>query len=299
MSETKDTEIRSKYDDFTVEELTEELKNVFFCSSQITGKEVAEIEQLLDILRQRDPLPGDAESEDLWGRFLEVHGDEFAKLGIRNTEEVVKKEAEAASVKLPDAAVITPVEAPAPVQERGFRKQLHTAMIAAAVVAVMVIVTVSASAAGINIWGWVPVWNEGSFRYVLEDSVPRDIPIALKQNGVDELLFPTWLPDGFILYEQQVHFEEPLLIHAAYFNKDRVVLIYIHSVPDRDKFLAVETDDESFTSYYTRDIEHKIYTNMGQIVCTWISGNYHVKVSGDITEEEMKKIIDSVYEVIE
>ncbi len=300
MSESKDTEIRSKYDDLTVEELTEELKTSFFCSSQISGKDVTEMEQMIDVLQQKSPLPDVYSGKELWERFLEVHGEEVSSLGIRNTEEVEEKESEVASATVVPVAV--PVKAtvePSPAPKRGFRKLLHTALIAAAVVAAMVIITVSASAVGINIWGWVPVWNDSTFKFMPEEAVSEDIPKVLKQLGIEKPLFPTWLPDGFVIDEQQIQSEKPIFILSSYLNKNQTITITIRESTDRINIGTAEKNAGDPEVYPVGDISHYIFTNYNQTIATWRVDELLIRITGDITSEEMVRIINSIYEVTE
>ncbi len=55
------------------------------------------------------------------------------------------------------------------------------------------------------------MWNDSAFQFVPEESASvtsLDIPEALKQLGIEEPLFPTWLPEGFVLAEQKKQMDE-------------------------------------------------------------------------------------------
>ncbi len=305
MSDNKDTEIRSIYDDYSVEELTEELKTVFFCSPAITDKELREMEQIMSVLRQKDPLPQVYSGAELWERFREVHGEELSSLGIRNTEEVKEKETEAESatvvpvpvpVKATEAAPTPNAEA-APTPKSGLRKLLHTALIAAAVVAAMIIVTASASAMGINIWGWVMVRENGTVRFVAEDAVSKDIPAALKQAGVDVPLFPTWIPEGFLLFDQQIRLDDSVHINSTYACKDKYLLISIRAI-NKDFSRTIEIEDEPPKEYLFHGVVHYIVPNCEQLVTYWTNSGYLVKITGNVNIEEIEHIINSVYEEV-
>ncbi len=299
MSDNKDTEIRSIYDDYSVEELTEELKTVFFCAPAITDKELREMEQIMSVLRQKNPMPQVYSGAELWERFREVHGEELSNLGIRSTEEVIEKEAEAASVTV--VPVPAPVKASAevtPAPKRGFRKLLHTALIAAAVVAAMIIITASASAAGVNIWGWVMVRENGTVQFVAEDALSKDIPAALKQAGVEVPLFPTWIPEGFLLYDQRIKLDDNIFIYTTYVCKDRAIDIVIRSTNNDSTSGMVEVEDEKPQEYYSSGNVHYIIPNYMKIVAFWLNNGFQVTISGNISLEEMQKIVDSIYDEV-
>lgn len=254
------------------------------------------MEQIMSVLRQKDPLPQVYSGAELWERFREVHGEELSSLGIRNTEEVKEKETEAESATV--VPVPVPVKATAevtPAPKRGFRKLLHTALIAAAVVAAMIIVTASASAMGINIWGWVMVRENGTVRFVAEDALSKDIPTALKQADVSVPVFPSWIPDGFLLYDQQIRLEDPIRVYTTYVFKDRSITINIRSVRNESKSGLIEIEDEEPQEYLSDGIVHYIISNCDQLVALWINDGFLVKISGDISIEELQHIIDSIY----
>ena len=303
----KDTEIMTQYDDYSVEELRKALDTIMLYS-ELNDSDVAEMESILAVLRKKAPFPHPHTAEEMWAEFQADHAEELAALGIRrnrDTEEVIEKDPEECADA--DAAFVVPIASAEKVQTvsagaepmHGKRGQtlIHTALIAAAVVAVMVIVTVSAAAAGINIWGWVPVWNDSTLQFVPETTpgIAVDIPSALKQLGIEDPLFPTWLPDGFILLEQQIRLEEPITLCAAYVLQDRAIIINIRYVSDVIPSLSTEKDNLDPIFYTVDNKEHLIFTNKNQTVASWKSEDCVVTISGDISIDDMKAIIDSIY----
>lgn len=301
MSKDKDTEIRSKYDDYSVDELKAALNAIFDSTDEFSDSQVEEMERIMAVLTKKNPLPHRYTAEASWKIFQETYSEELSRIGIRNTEEVMEEEPEATTVKLPEAVMVETPEEAAPIQKRGYRKLLHTALVAAAVIAAMVIITVSAAAAGINIWGWVPVWNNGTFQFVSEEAISStsiDIPTALKQLGIREPMFPTWLPEGFVLYDQQIHLEDPIILYASYVYKDQTVIITIRELSDRSKTGKIEMDDVNPIEYEKYGTTHYILTNLDAVVGTWYIDDYLVRISGNLTVENLERIIDSIYEVV-
>ncbi len=305
----KDTEIKSSYEDYSVEELQKALKDVFFATGDFSDADIEKMDQIVAVLKEKHPVPRKYTTEESWELFQETYSEEFARLGIRNTEEVMEKEpetvVETGSVRVAAAtsdAETVKAKPFVPVDEKPHRKcskkLKHTALVAAAVVAIMVLVTVSAGAIGINIWGWVPVWNDSTFKFVPEDSVPvtsLDIPEALKQLGVEEPLFPTWIPEGFLLAEQQIHMEKPVIILALYVCENRAITISIRPLSSESKVATIEKDDYESIVYTKNSIDHYIFSNNLQSTCSWISDSYQIKISGDISFDEIIAMIDSVY----
>ena len=83
--------MKSKYEDYSVEELRTALKTVFRVPDpnwdndeypQITNEELAELDEILAILRVKDPLPPPLHTaEESWAIFKAEHAEEFARLG--------------------------------------------------------------------------------------------------------------------------------------------------------------------------------------------------------------------------
>lgn len=309
MSKDKDTEIRSKYDDYSVEELKAALNAIFDSTDEFSDSQVEEMDKIMAVLTKKNPLPHRYTAEESWKIFQETYSEELSRIGIRNTEEVMEEGPEKDTVAAADPAVVIPeTSAKRTVPEtvttesgygKSHRRLFQTALIAAAVVAAMVIITVSASAIGLNIWGWVPVKDGGTFQYVSEDSVSKDIPSALKRIGIEQPLFPTWLPEGFVLHEQRIQLEEPIIITSVYLFKERVITITIREITDLSKLGIIEINDEPSVEYAIQGVTHNIFRNVDSVVSTWLINQYLVRISGDISINEMEKLIRSIYEVIE
>ena len=310
MSKDKDTEIRSKYDDYSVEELKAALNAIFDSTDEFSDSQVEEMDKIMAVLTKKNPLPHRYTAEESWKIFQETYSEELSRIGIRNTEEVMEEEPEEDTVAATDPAVVIPEAsakrtAPESVTTesghgKGYRRLLHTALIAAAVVAAMVIITVSAAAAGINIWGWIPVWNDSTFRFVSEEAVSStsmDIPTALKQLGVEEPLFPTWLPDGFELAEQQIVLENEIFLYSAYVYKDKVIMITIRPSDEIADTAFYEKNEGDPIEYAVGGNTHFVLNNYKTTSATWRTRGYTVRIVGDVTAQEIERIIDSVYEV--
>ncbi len=300
----EDTEIMNRYDDYTVEELREELQR-FFLYSDLDDDAVDEMEKILAVLREKAPFEHPHTTEEMWAEFKAEHAEELSNLGIpknEDTEGVIKKDPEEAADT--GAAVVVPITGAGrvptvsadtePRHGKRSQKLIRTALIAAAVVAVMVIATVSAAAAGIDIWKWVQVRGEGTVKFVAEDALSKDIPAALKQASVEEPLFPTWIPEGFLLFDQQIRLDDSIHINATYVFKDKIIAIIIRSLND-DTSKIIEIEDVDPHEYIYNGIIHFIIPNCEQLDAYWVNNGYLVKISGDITEEEIERIIRSVY----
>ena len=304
----EDTEIMTQYEDYSVEELRKALDTIMLYS-ELNDSDVAEMERILAVLRKKAPFPHPHTTEEMWAEFQADHAEELAALGIRrnrDTEEVIEKDPEECAdagaafvVPIASAEKVQTVSAGAePMHGKRSQKLMRTALIAAAVIVLMALVTVAASAMGFNLWGWVPKWSDEDVRFVSEDTEKpyvEHIPDVLASMGITEPLYPTWLPDDFTRTESQV-VEEPFFLHEKFEGNDRRLIITIYPVTDFATSVYQKESDQA-VEYIASDILHYIFDNTNEIVAVWNTENYTTLITGNISLEEMKKIIDSVYEV--
>jgi len=55
-------------------------------------------------------------------------------------------------------------------------------------------------------------------------------------------------------------------------------------------------EDQTYVVYERNGIEHYVMTNYAQVSAVWLFENYEFVISGNVTEDEMKMIINSIYE---
>lgn len=294
----KDIETMKQYDDYTVEELRAALQR-YFLFSELDDEAVDEMEQILAALRKKAPFAHSHTNEEMWEEFKTTHADDFAALGIRKdteTEEVVEQEPEA------DETVLSSAPVPIPRSRRLGRSILRVGLVAAAVVVLMAALTVMASAMGFNLWGWVPKWTDEDVRFVAEtpqkepdeDDLPN-IPIYLAAQGINEPLYPTWLPEDFMRIETKVS-EKPLFLYEKYQGDNRRLSITISSTIGSEN-AVYQKESTPPDEYLVSNVVHYLFSNSDEVTAVWYTEYYTTTIVGNISMVEMKTVIDSVYEV--
>lgn len=285
MSETKDTEIGKEYDDLSVDELKEELRIAFLQSDDEIGDDTMDkLDKLMAALREKEPLDHERSAEEAWEAFQQDHREELSPIGVRNQSamEVMPSQAEF------DRKMV----------RRSWKLFLRIGLVAAIVIVILFAVTAVASASGFNLWGWIPKWNSEDLRFATEAPEVVDthgIQSALAELGITESVYPTWIPEDLMC--TIVVFEtNPVFLHEFYSDNDR--MLYITIVPSSGSDTAVyQRDDTVSEEYIAGGTIHYIFCDIDQYSAVWYTENYTVSVSGNITLLEMKRIIDSVYEV--
>ncbi len=294
MLKEKDTEIMSRYDDYSIDELKEALKTVFLFS-ELSAADVEELNQIMAALREKAPFPHPHTAEEMWAEFKADNAEALANIGIRkleDTEEVVYKE----TVADPDVRQAIP-EIMA-VHSKRHRRLFRVGVIAAIMAVIIVAAAVTASALGYDLFGWIPKWNKEDVRFVseaTEQPYQESIPSILNELGITGLLYPNWIPEDLVL-TASTYDKDRFLFFEAYRRDDRFLSITISPTKTSDTavYQKVESPHEE---YLTSNVTHYIFDNTNEISVVWYTENYTTLIVGNITLEEMKRIIDSVYEV--
>ena len=285
MLNDKDTEIHNEYESMTVEELEQQLREAFFYTDQIDEPLMEDLEQICEALDKKKPLEDLDTVEEYWKRFTKYYAGDMLSIGIQN------------DTKQTEAPTTWQHREPK-VKTRDYHKALRVALIAAVIIALLAGATCVAAAFGYNLWGWIPVWDADELHFVSETQEPvlaSTISTALKQLGIDEPLYPTWLPDGFVLIESKID-TKPLIFHETYSKEGQYITITVSST-DWSGETSYQKETGSPMEYYVGNTVHYVFCNTNSVQAVWYTENYSVAIAGNVSEEEMTEIINSVYEV--
>ena len=285
MSQAKDAEIGKEYDDLSPEDLKKALKTVLLYTDEINDDTTAELDRIMAALREKEPLEHERSAEEQWAVFRAEHREELSQLGIRTDD----KEKEVRPGRKGSGQVG---------RRRNVRVLTRIALVAALIVVLLIGAAVTASALGFELWGWAPKWTQEDLRFVTEEPGAEDvhgISSALAALGIDEPLYPHWLPEDMKRENVEIQFE-PVLLYEAYQGNDRVLFITIvpSAISDTAVYQRSESDPEE---YIAGNTIHYIYSDVNHLTATWYIKDYTASIVGDVSIAEMKLIIDSIYEV--
>ena len=191
------------------------------------------------------------------------------------------------------------------------RRVFRVAYITVALALLLFATTITAVALGYDIWGGIAQWGRDTFGFQsIETSTPEslknsdrklaaydNLQTALEAHGISETVAPRWLPDGFVLEDLKVHSEmrTSISFNAAYTNEEQFVIIAI-TLLFNEPYGTLEKDEGDVQAYEKGGIEHYIMTNNGQNIVAWMNGNLECRIAGDISRDELIRIVDSIYE---
>ena len=184
---------------------------------------------------------------------------------------------------------------------------MRRAIAAAAVFALLVCLPLSANALGLeDLWDIIARWAKETFSFVSGEDTEITEPVpdneeeysslqdALIKSNRDPSIVPTWIPDGY-QFDSVAKEITPLRENYTvyYFNESRVLQIFIQSyiVDDPEK---VEVNDTLVEIYPHSGLDYYIFSNMDHYKAVWVSDNCECSITGDISIDDIKKMIDSI-----
>lgn len=118
---------------------------------------------------------------------------------------------------------------------------------------------------------------------------------AVEALGIAAPLVPSWVPERYILLSVSVdHRAAGAAIYADYKSEDGR-LNFRFSESARANQQIIEKDGTMEQIVLVKNIRHHILADQTETKISWINGDFECRASGDISEQEAKEIINSIY----
>ena len=180
-----------------------------------------------------------------------------------------------------------------------------TAAVAAVVLVVLLTLTAEAFSWK-DVWNVVAKWAKETFSFVGSDVATVNEPVPdydgectslqelLRKNKIDPSIVPTWIPDGFALGRIEKDVTPTQEIYRAFYSNDNKELkirvqTFLGEEPDK-----IEINKELVEIYEFSGLQFYIFSNMNQIRAVWATDSYQCNISGTLTIEELKSMINSI-----
>lgn len=230
--------------------------------------------------------------------------------------QILARREDAARRPDPDRAWNTFLEVYRPFVSAARRRVLaHALRVAAVSAAILVLITTTAAAMGYDLWGMLAGWTDEVLYLRPEQITPvqlEDIRIppepkefeglqqAVEAYGFSQRVMPRWMPEGFELAELIV--DESLLpynlVFIAFYQRGDDVLSMgadVH-IGERQSVGQWQKDEGVPVAYKSGRKIHTITTNCGTPYAVWANGPMECFIYGDISMEELERMIDSLYQ---
>ena len=185
------------------------------------------------------------------------------------------------------------------------KKSSRVRRCAAVAAAVVLLISIPITAVALNLgklWNTDLVWKDGQFSFQTEKPAiatkdNHEFQQALSNHGVDPSIVPSRILDRYDLKKITIDEEyERKVYKATYTNHksgqgDIIISVQTFLPSDPSKHQANEGILEV---YEVNGVEYYIVRNNKRLKALWLTGSYECFISGEVTIEEMKAMIDSI-----
>lgn len=266
-------EMKMRLREKPLSELMEEAKKL----SSISDCDIDLLRAYLDVLEEKDPvLPPDHDPAAQYEKFREDHAELF------------------------DVPEEMPERPTAPKRHFPRVRKVLTALAAAFCVVVMV-----ADASGAGVIDRLIEWGAETFSLqptsgvmeleTADENGFRSLQEALEYYEVENPAIPTWIPERYAIEEIIVLESDDSAIISGKYTANEQKLFIRTFVPFEEAFVFEKNMINKEASYTTQNgITFILSENVGDIRAVWDIDGYAYSVTGDITEKEIKQMLDSI-----
>ena len=187
-------------------------------------------------------------------------------------------------------------------KRRSLRRLPRRVAVVAAVICTLFATIIVAQAAGLDLWGVIVRWSEETFHFTYQG----DGPSSSWMEGREELeglklndYLPTWIPEGYIVEEIETHEMQERDTAIITFGGENlpVFCLFVDAYEDLEQmqYMTYEKDNASVQEQkLSNGGTVYLYTNGGDENSIYQNQNVICSISGDIPEESVIKIYESI-----
>lgn len=267
-------EMKMRLREKPLSELMEEAKKL----SSISDCDIDLLRAYLDVLEEKDPvLPPDHDPAAQYEKFREDHAELF------------------------DVPEEMPERPAAPKRHFPRVRKVLTALAAAFCVVVMV-----ADASGAGVIDRLIEWGAETFSLqpasgvmeleTADENGFRSLREALEYYEVENPAIPTWIPGRYTIEEIIVlESDDSAIISGKYTAGEQKIFIRT-SIPFEESFIFEKNVTDEYAQYIAKNgITFTLSGNLEMERAVWDISDYTYSATGDITEKELKQMLDSVW----
>ena len=178
---------------------------------------------------------------------------------------------------------------------------------AAAIIILIFSGSITAKAFGFDLWEIIIKWTQETFHFGYisdnnEVSEPNEystevfvgLQSALDDYDITTPLVPNWIPEGYVEMDVRT-FDTPKQrqFSAKYQNGDNIVKVWIENYLDYTP-VQIEQNGTVVEEYVSNGVKYYIFSDVESLQAAWIRDNYACYISGPLSLEEIKQMIDSI-----
>ena len=279
---------------------TEELEKLLAQDFAATGEEEPDVDYIMAIMgviKEREMAAGHQTTVDVdaaWKDFQEEYQGQAAAF-----DRTIQRETESS-----DHHQIQPAQTPRK-KTRAFRFVL---------VAAIIVVLLCGTATGFGrvfqamvnwtaeTFGFESPYEEESVDATEREDVYEKLRAAVTEY-TDLPVVPKWAPEGTMKGTdggvKVTERRDATQISSNYKsgNGEFAIYIYIHNViPPKYTVSYQWNEEQTITEYVAGGLEHDLVYNYESYIAAWTNENVECMIQGDLSEDDLKRMIDSIYE---
>ena len=204
----------------------------------------------------------------------------------------------------PNQPAVSPVPAAEHKKKRFFR---HTARIAI-IAAILCSFIVAAQASGLDIFRVIAEWTSEQFHLEWTTTPKVDTTnVSMQQlNSLQDMLTlydihtplaPTVFPEGCQFESVSAEeLQDGIRITTFYTVPNGKIFITIHNAIETLPFSDVEKNSTDVEEYSSHGISHYILEDVAASKAVWQNAEWECRITGSISHEELREMIDSIYQ---
>lgn len=187
-------------------------------------------------------------------------------------------------------------------KRRPLRRLPRRVAVVAAVLCALFATLIVAQAAGLDLWGIFVQWSDETFRFTYQGDGPSSSWMEgreeLKNMELNDYL-PTWIPEGYTVEEVQTYELRDQSTAIILFSGENVPAFYlsvdVYEDLEKIQYATFEKDDAPVREQrLSNGATVYFYTNGGDEQSLLQYQNVVCSISGDISEESVIKIYESI-----
>ena len=266
------------YQSYSTEELKHLLKQDVGCPEQ-QKLPVEDVLCITQILRDREVAAGQYQSPDVnaaWSDFQEAF--------LNDSDNSKSKRS-----------------AHTPVRLTSFYKRC---VCVAAVICILIGTMITAQALGVDIWGPIARWTSETFHFEIfsrdGDNETDYSQIELSENGLPKEFAPGWIPGGFEVEETKLMSNNNgQSFYISFLGEDDAffsIVLTKYNSPESINDRIFEKSDAVVETYVHNDMVFYLFPNEDTYTAAWSGSSLVYRISGDLSRDDLIKIIDSIGE---
>jgi hypothetical protein len=206
---------------------------------------------------------------------------------------------------------MAPIALPLNIESKPRRAgRLRVLRLVAAALAVILGCMMTAQALGFDVFGTIARWTDEIFYFSGPSQTENNqvspppagseysnLQEALSDYGITELIAPSWVPPEFHLIDFKI-IPTPASVkfQTAYEDGEKFLSITVWQYSSENTNSVIfEKDEQDVVLYEKNGVKHYIMSNNTRITAAWTNKSLMCSLSGDISMDEAKHMIDSIY----